>query len=221
MKKLIVCKSGQKSAKSRVIDSSKQLRITKHCAYKYSSQANAGFSLVEVIAVTLMVGILATIAIPSWNAFINRQRVGKANDAVLAVLQKAQQEAKNKKLKYSVSLKNSNNLPELAFHPDSDTPDFSKDKTFSDLGLKTGQISIGSNLNNPNQGTSTVSAITTTVKEITFDNNGTLPVDATVPIKIVVASSPSNITQTNGLKRCVIIETLLGGIRSARDSACN
>ncbi|MBD2497619.1 Tfp pilus assembly protein FimT/FimU [Nostoc sp. FACHB-280] len=193
---------------------------------QYNCQTNAGFSLVEMVAVVLIVGILAAIAIPRWNTFLNRQRVGKANDAVLTALREVQQQAKTKKLKYSVSFRNNNNLPELALHADSDTPSSSQWKTLGeDLRLKAGQVWIGTNLTSKNQGSSTVSVITnnvTTTKTITFDYNGTLPIDATTPLKIVVAApSASNITQPGSVKRCVIIQTLLGGIRTGRDNECN
>jgi len=47
-----------------------------------SNQPDVGFSLIEVITVVLILGILAAIALPSWSVFVNRQRVGKVNDAV-------------------------------------------------------------------------------------------------------------------------------------------
>jgi len=53
------------------------------------TQSDSGFSLVELIAVVMMVGILAAIALPGWSAFVNRQRVNKANDAVLVLKLKA------------------------------------------------------------------------------------------------------------------------------------
>lgn len=223
MKRLIVCKSVQQSANIRF------LSPTKYCDARDISQGNAGFTLVEVIAVVLMVGILAAIAIPGWSTFINRQRVSKANDAVLSALQEVQQQAKSKKLKYSVTFRNNNNLPEVVFHPDSETPNTSNASQWKilgdDLALKPGQIWIGSNIGNPNQGGSTVATITnngTTVKKITFDYNGTLPINATTPLKIVVAAPVGgNPTQASGFKRCVIVETLLGGIRTAKDSECN
>ncbi|NEP29368.1 prepilin-type N-terminal cleavage/methylation domain-containing protein, partial [Moorena sp. SIO3I6] len=63
---------------------------------------DAGFTLLELIVVILLVGILSAIAAPSWLAFVNRQRVNKVNERVLSAIQEAQREAKKKKLSYSV-----------------------------------------------------------------------------------------------------------------------
>ncbi|AFZ27661.1 prepilin-type N-terminal cleavage/methylation domain-containing protein [Cylindrospermum stagnale PCC 7417] len=193
------------------------------------SQANAGFSLIEMIVVMVMVGILGAIAVPSWLGFVNRQRVNKANNAVVTAIQEAQRQAKIKKLKYSVSFRNDiTNGPQIALHPDSvdaSTLTNAWQTLGSGLELKPGQIWIGTNITGNNLGGSVVNPLTTTatdIKTIAFDNNGTLPINATTPLKIVVAiprtGSP---TQASGVKRCVSVQTLLGGMRTEKDSACD
>jgi prepilin-type N-terminal cleavage/methylation domain-containing protein len=205
-------------------------------ASKRYSQENAGFSLVEVIAVVLMIGILAAIALPSWSAFVNRQRVNKANDAVLAVIQQAQTEAKKKKLSYSISFTtNSSQVVKVIAYPASsnpptDTNDIPWQSLGGDLQIPNGAVLLGTNITSPNTSgtTSYGSAYNATNKSqtITFDYLGVLARkasggDADTPLKVIVAAPNPGTTAASGLKRCVIMETLIGGMRTARDTECN
>lgn len=58
---------------------------------------NKGFTLIEMMIVTLMVGILSAIAVPSWLAFTTNQRLSTATDRVLLSVRAAQSEAKRTK----------------------------------------------------------------------------------------------------------------------------
>jgi len=200
------------------------------------TQSDSGFSLVELIAVVMMVGILAAIALPGWSAFVNRQRVNKANDAVLASIQGAQRQAKRQKLKYSVSFKVESQIPKIVIHPDSeaastivDTPSKKRWQVLGeDLDIRsTGQIKLLTNLTSKNKVSTAVNASSTylnTPQTITFDYIGSLtglefdppaPTGSTaIPhIKIVVAN--------NNVKRCVILKTILGATMTEKDNNCN
>ncbi|MCC5634270.1 type II secretion system GspH family protein [Nostoc sp. CHAB 5844] len=201
---------------------------------KYTSkniQNDAGFSMVEVVAVVLMIGILAVIAIPSWFSFINRQQVNKANDAVFAAIQEAQLQAKQKKLSYSVSFKIDNQIPKLAVHPDSTAASSLSSDQWQSIsessGIQSRQITFFTNLTGKNAVNSNNPAVNTTTtylnnpQTITFDYMGTLPNFVTPTtgeapgLKIVVAAS------NGSTKRCVIVKTILGSILKGRDNECN
>ncbi len=192
------------------------------------NQRDAGFSLLEVLVVIVMIGVLSAIAIPSWLAFVKRQQVNKANDAVLAALQDAQQEAKKKKVSYSVSFRTDNNTPQIAMYQGS-TPTNWLDLG-RDLGIKPKQIVLGTNLSNLNTNSGSVtyaSAFNTNAPQtITFDYMGILAPKTNnnapdTDLKVVVAIPQAGNNSAGQVKRCVIMETLIGGMRTAKDTSCS
>lgn len=194
-------------------------------------QLASGFTLLELLVALIIVGILSAIAPPSWIAFVNRQRVNAANDAVLSALQEAQREAKRRKLSYSVSFKtDAKNQPQIALHPGSVRASALSDDSWKPLGadleLKPGQIWMGTNLKGNNTAVDSVSVppskTSSTTPTITFDYTGALPLGADTPLKVVVAVPPSgDSTQSlDSTKRCVIMQTLLGSMRTAKGTDC-
>ncbi len=205
------------------------------------SKESSGFTLIEVLVTILIVGILSAIAAPSWLGFVARQRLNKANDTVLASLQEAQREAKKTKRSYSVSIQLNSNIPQISVYPGT-TPSNWRN-IGADFEIKPGTILLGTNLNGTNtvnttNNTAYTSSTFTTPKTITFDYTGALelPVktgnagltavqDARLGTKgLIIALAtplPSNSTQPSGLRRCVIVQTLIGGIRTAKNNDCN
>ncbi|AOY83674.1 prepilin-type N-terminal cleavage/methylation domain-containing protein [Moorena producens JHB] len=189
----------------------------------------AGFTLIELIIVILLVGILSSIAAPSWLAFVNRQRVGKVNERVLSVIQEAQRQAKNKKLSYSVSFRMNGNDPQAAVHQAKDnqgnaqTPEtFQWQSLVGDLGVKPEQVLVRTNLTGDNKSGATLSGLSED-KKITFDNQGVLDdpdIGNGLAIVVAVPNSKDKDNPIESTKRCVIVKTILGALETDRKGGC-
>lgn len=177
-----------------------QICATKaHPNYKNSAstKGDGGFTLLEVLVIALIVGILSSIAAPSWEAFINRQRVRTVNDRVLQTLRTAQSEAKRTKSSVTVTFNYDPNAS-----PAIDPPTVTINNITQQLNAG-GEIkpqTIALTVNTP-------AAPTTPLNSIVFDYQGNLTTGIT-PFYVTVAPS------RGGTKQCVIVDTLLGGMRT-------
>jgi prepilin-type N-terminal cleavage/methylation domain-containing protein len=209
-----------------------------HQRQEYGDQ-NAGFTMAEMIVVLFMIGILSVIAAPGWSAFINRQRLNQANGAVASVIQETRLQAKSTKGTYSISFRVNNNIPEYIIYPGipTTTPITNPpaDSVWIALGdtmtLRSREVFLYTNLNpltEYNTTTADRQIVQTNRGEgtITFDSQGVLAnnIDGTVsdtPLAIMVAAPVSTTdNKASSVDRCVIIQTLIGGIRIAKDERC-
>ncbi|MEG4867051.1 MULTISPECIES: prepilin-type N-terminal cleavage/methylation domain-containing protein [unclassified Microcoleus] len=159
-----------------------------------SKKNDAGFTLIEVLIIVLILGIFASIAAPSWLGFINRQRVRTVNDRVLQTLRSAQSEAKRNKSDRVVTF--------LATDPPTVT-----------INGNAQQLNVGGEIK-PRQITLLTNKQTATpANSITFDYQGN-PAAGTTPFVVTVAPVGG------GTKQCVIVQTLLGGMRTDEGINC-
>lgn len=194
----------------------------------FSKQAVAGFTVIEMLLVLLIVGILSAIAGPSWVSFNNRQKANAVNEAVLRALQEGQQQAKTKKLGYSVSFKTETDVPKVAIHPATDTNPTNWQILANEVEVKSGKVLLGTNLTDENTaGTSITYASPSDKQTITFDHMGKLPLEPKPNLGtkglIVTVAIPKPGVPTQPLdksRRCVKVMTLLGAMQTAKEDEC-
>src|SRR4028118_1431473 len=187
-----------------------------------SRKGDKGFTIIELLIIVLMLGIFASIAAPSWLAFINRQRVRTVNDRVFQSLRTAQSEAKRSKRDVKVTFYTSSSTPpvdpptvEIDTNPAEPDP-LKKEirkETFSSGGeIKPGTIALSTNaiaLGDPD----------IPVNSIIFDYQGNvkkLPPSTNPAItnaRFVVTVAPANAKPNSSARQCAIVETIIGGMR--------
>lgn len=163
---------------------------------------NDGFTLIEMLVVIVMVGILAAIAAPSWLTFLNSRRVNTINDEILQALRQAQVQSIRTKRSQTVIFNTAANPPTITV--------LGTTTVLGNGTLKPGMAGIAI-IN----GTTSLNCLTTSCIE--FNANGNIVNDINAQgIRVVVTAPP-----TTGSKRCVVVETLLGAMRSAKGTDCN
>jgi type II secretory pathway pseudopilin PulG len=192
-----------------------------------SRKSDKGFTIIELLIIVLMLGIFASIAAPSWLAFINRQRVRTVNDRVLQTLRTAQSEAKRSKRDITVTFN---------YDPNATPP----------VDPPTVTINLTDPATNPPQQTALpTTPLTPPIQKVTFDAGGeikpaTIKLSTNPPLinnaasitfnyqgnitsPLIQSRTPRQITDgfvvtlapfTGGTKQCVIVETIIGGMRT-------
>jgi prepilin-type N-terminal cleavage/methylation domain-containing protein len=85
--------------------------------------STSGFTFLELLVVTAMMGILSAIAAPSWLSFTNVTRLKTAQDEIYFAMRQAQSQAKLQKLTWQTSFREQNGIVQWAVHPASISSD--------------------------------------------------------------------------------------------------
>jgi prepilin-type N-terminal cleavage/methylation domain-containing protein len=158
-----------------------------------ATSATAGFTLLEMLVVVIIIGVLASIAAPDWFQYLMGRRVVTVRDEVRQVLEEAQNTAITRREQRVVT-----------FYTSEDLPTVSIGSTHNDGARQT----LGGDSVRP--GMITLSA---TSDSVTFDYQGTVE---SSPITITV--TPTG--QAGGRKSCVVLRTLLGSLTNEDGSSC-
>ncbi|MFN5954736.1 MAG: Tfp pilus assembly protein FimT/FimU [Dolichospermum sp.] len=164
---------------------------------------NAGFTLIEMITVGSIIGMLAAIALPSWLGFMNIRRLNIAQGEVNQAMRQAQSQAKKEKVNYQASFRTQNDILQWAVHKESDL----NNAVWNDLddSVQLDNSTLELDLDNG-------------VRRVRFnDIGGVIP-----PLGKITLSSKSESSKSDRTpRRCVIVSTILGAMRTAKDDSCN
>lgn len=171
-------------------------------------QSNSGFTLIEMIVVIMIVAILAAIAAPSWIAFVDARRLSVAQDQVYFAMRAAQSNAKRDKITWQASFREHNGVVQSAVYPANSDPTTAVWQSLEPA------IRIVDEDINPNDLDDTT---------LYFDDLNSL-----WKIQFNYKGNPNGrlgritLSTRNGqAKSCVIVSTLLGAMRTARNEHCS
>jgi prepilin-type N-terminal cleavage/methylation domain-containing protein len=182
----------------------------------------AGFTLIEILVVIIIIGILFSIAAPSWTALMNRQRINTIREQAVQVIREGQSQARTTRIGRFVVFDGdgTTTVARAAIVPQSqgatalsaaDIAAINNWRTLGDGEVKVGTMEFSVN-----------SVLST--KQILFDNKGAVDRDwlgsATNKL-LVVKVKPKG--ASIGTQRCAIVDTLLGAVRLAdgTQDGCN
>ncbi|MEM8502769.1 MAG: prepilin-type N-terminal cleavage/methylation domain-containing protein [Cyanobacteria bacterium P01_D01_bin.1] len=168
-----------------------------------------GFTLIELLVVVVIVGVLGAIAAPGWLGFFTRQKMNAVNSDLASVIKDAQSDAIQQRSRRQVTFSAVGSTPSV---------------TVSSLGVDGVDLyttELGTDSENLQLATfERVSGAWTVAStpQITFDHNGNVSSTNGPPYIVEVQPQDSNFSIPS---RCVIITTLLGGIKVENGNACN
>ena len=158
--------------------------------------SSSGFTLPETLVVVLLIGILATLGIPNWLAFVDTQRLKTAQNEVHLAMRQAQRQATKEKLTWQASFREQNCIVQWAVHPATVNP---SSANWNNLDA------------NVRLDAETTLQISNGVRQIKFDYRGNI---ISLPRSITISSKYGG-----KAKRCVYISTMLGAMRTAKEHA--
>jgi prepilin-type N-terminal cleavage/methylation domain-containing protein len=172
--------------------------------------SSAGFTLIEVLAVIIIIAILAAVAAPSWLQYMNNQRIGAVKSDLIQALRRAQQEAIKERQTVEVEFRTPNNLGGAENVPAVDSTatgiqllgegNIRPDTVFMDVYSFEGQGGTKDDADD---------------QTISFDYQGTVRQE-NLPFVINIKANPNSNKQ-----QCVIVASLIGTVKTARDAACD
>ena len=188
---------------------------------RFSTSQPGGFTLIEVLVVVIMVGALATIAAPSWLAFLNNQRVGTSRSQIADTIRKTQDLAKQTKRPQAIVFDNNSNKPRMRIVPvvgNGPIPAVSNWLPIGNNDLPANTIQLSTRTGAGSAGTTS-----TAIAAIAFDENGTFTTtnDATIKSLSLPAAFIIKPASSAEPKRCIVVRTILGAMSEQASSQCD
>ncbi|MDZ8067841.1 MAG: type II secretion system protein [Nostoc sp. DedQUE08] len=159
-----------------------------------NKHSNSGFTLPEMLIVVVLIGILTTLGIANWLAFMDTRRLNTAQNEVYYAMRQAQRQATKEKLTWQASFREQNNIVQWAVHPATVNP---SNANWNNLDAN---IRLDSETN--------FQPSLSSIQKVPFDYKGNAK-----DLGRITLSSKSG----GKAKRCVIVSTLLGTMRTAKE----
>ena len=86
---------------------------------RYARHRQAGFTLLEILVIVVMVGILAAIAAPSWLQYVANRQVEAVRDEIYQGIQQAQTQAITQRSTWQFTVREQDEQVAWAIHPQS------------------------------------------------------------------------------------------------------
>ena len=96
--------------------------LLRFCRTLKRSGRNLGFSLLEQIIILVIVGIMAAIAAPGWNSFVQTRELNVAQEQVQAGIKQAQHLAKMQRIPYNFVIHDNAGRVEWGISPENRSP---------------------------------------------------------------------------------------------------
>mgnify|MGYP006421806469 CR=1 FL=1 len=182
----------------------------KGCIFTNHHRTTRGFTIVEILIVTVIVGILAAVAIPSWMRFTAVSKLKTAQNRAYWVMRTAQAKAKAEGVTWQASFRthtvDGEELVQLAVHPASQKP---TNASWQNLPNSV-QIDDETTLLSKSD-----------IYRVRFNYIGCPVSSPEHPCGQTSIRTKGRITFSsenhNQAKRCVIVSTLLGALRQSKE----
>lgn len=154
----------------------------------------AGFTLLEVSIILAVVGILASILVPSWKSLMDRVRLNHANDVVYQAIRDAQGMARRTHIPQQVSFRFSKGMVQWSAHAANANV---ATVIWNDLDPII-QLDSETTLQQVNG-----------VRRVQFDEDGNVNGQLG---RLTLSTSSDSLT-----KRCIMVSTLIGAVRKGEN----
>ncbi len=163
-------------------------------------KSTGGYTLLEILIVVAIIAILGAIAVPGWLGFLTQQELRLGQEAIQRANYTAISNAKRDKLTWQVSFRQAGEIAQYAVHPAERPPSASE------------WVKLSRHLVIDEDNTTFFFDKGQGLWRVQFNHwgntNGRMG-----RVTIAIASRPT-------AKRCVIVNTLIGNHRLARDKDC-
>jgi type II secretory pathway pseudopilin PulG len=178
----------------------------------------AGFTMIEILIIILIIGIFSAIVAPSWLMFINNQRLKVSLDRAYAAMELAQSNAKRDKIAWQASFKQVGENVQVALHqadiPPAQVPANQWKNLEPQIQIDTAETTVLKvNENNEQKESGTIRRVMFNYRGCPVSRSDHDCTQTSIRAKGTLTLYHPNLRNS---QRCIIISTLLGHKRTSK-----